>query len=121
MRIAPPTRTSSSQTGFVNPFGPHHCAVCRTSVQALNTRLRGASKTRVMIRSHSDDPVVLIFAALVFAFCADMLLLLLTFQVLSLQFAQIHVEPVEALFPEAPVVFYPSGHILQRGGLQPAR
>src|SRR5580700_11915206 len=117
MRIAPPTRTSSSQTGFVNPFGPHHCAVCRTSVQALNTRLRGASKTRVMIKSHSDDPVVSI-VALVFAFCADMRLLLLSISgIFLLEFPQIHIQPVEALLPEAPVVFHPTSNILQRTGL----
>src|SRR5271170_5128454 len=78
MRMAPPTRTSRSHTGFVNPFGPHHCATCLVSVHALNTSSRGASNTRVITRSHSEDSVLallfvspifawLVFASLVFA------------------------------------------------------
>src|SRR5271167_2938764 len=53
MRMAPPTRASSSQTGLVKPFGPHHCASVAASVQALNTSARGASKVRVMVISRS--------------------------------------------------------------------
>src|SRR5713226_1002272 len=48
MRMAPPGRASNSQTGFVKPFGPHHCAMCFGSVHTLNTSSRGASKTHVM-------------------------------------------------------------------------
>src|SRR5277367_6500642 len=53
MRMAPLTRASSSQTGLVKPFGPHHCASIAVSVQALNTSARGASKVRVMVISRS--------------------------------------------------------------------
>src|SRR2546427_8346498 len=53
MRMAPPGRTSNSQTGFVNPCGPHHCARCFGSVHAAHTSSRGASIVRV--RRSSDD------------------------------------------------------------------
>src|SRR5487761_923808 len=116
MRIAPPTRTSNSQTGLVNPFGPHHCAVCFASVHALNTSSRGASNSRVITRSHSEDP-----RALIPALYADMLLLLLfIFRILFVHFPQIVVEPVETLLPKPPVVFHPTGHVLQRARLQAA-
>src|SRR5208282_3297591 len=49
--IFPPGRTSHSQTGLVNPFGPHHCARCFGSVHALKTSSRGASNSRVMTNS----------------------------------------------------------------------
>src|SRR5579864_3300795 len=44
MRHAPPGLTSSSHTGLVKFFGPHHCAICFGSVQALKTMSGGASK-----------------------------------------------------------------------------
>src|SRR5271165_4208047 len=133
MRIAPPVRTSISQTGFANPFGPHHCATCVDSVHALKTSARGASNTRLITRSHSEESMLpLCFAspllpALIFALSADMpALLRFRFQILvsrvfSLQFLQIVSQPVKALLPESPVMFHPSGNVLQRTGLQPAR
>src|SRR5258707_634238 len=83
IRIAPPARTSSSHTGLVKPFGPHHCATWLGSVQTLNTSSLGASKTRVIIRSHSECSAGVLLlgellpSALVLAFCADIFLLLL--------------------------------------------
>src|SRR5579871_4999160 len=53
MRSAPPGFASTSQTGLVKPLGPHHCASSFGSVQALNTRSRGALKTRVIVISRS--------------------------------------------------------------------
>src|SRR5206468_4540718 len=98
MRMAPRAHASISQTGFVKPFGPHHCAMCLVSVQALNTNSLGASKTRVRTRSHCADSV----GALMLALCADILLLLLfIFGIVSFQFLKIVIQPVEALFPEA--------------------
>src|SRR5271169_3680684 len=117
MRIAPPARASSSHTGFVKPFGPHHCSMCLVSVHALNTSSLGASKTRVTTRSHSDAPT----AALTLALFADMPLLLLILQILFLQFPQIIVQTIETLLPELPVVFHPACNVLQRTRLQPAR
>src|SRR5712692_391474 len=60
MRMAPPGRTSSSQTGFVNPCGPHHGATCFGSVHAVKTRLRGALRTRVKTSSRSAGMVFLL-------------------------------------------------------------
>src|SRR2546427_3350377 len=54
--MAPPGRTSSSHTGFANPFGPHHCATCVGSVHAAKTGPRGALKTRVRTSSGSMLP-----------------------------------------------------------------
>src|ERR1700689_5133174 len=45
------------------PFIPHHFAICSRSVKAFHTSSRGASKTRVMTISRSDD----FAAALLFA------------------------------------------------------
>src|SRR5579872_859856 len=121
MRIAPPARTSSSHTGFVNPFGPHHCAMCLVSVHALNTSSLGASNTRVITRSHSEECfALLISAALTLALFADMFLLLMS-RILFLQLPQIIVQSIEALLPELPVVFHPPRNVLQRTSLQPAR
>src|SRR5712675_2248532 len=55
---APPGLSSTSQTGLVKPFGPHHSASCFGSVHALNTVSRGALKTRVMISSRSANVFV---------------------------------------------------------------
>src|SRR5271166_2076748 len=122
MRMAPPLRTSSSHTGFVNPLGPHHSAMCRLSVHTLKTSSLGASNTRVTTRSHFEDSVGALLVALIFVFCADMLLLLFLIPGIFLfEFPQIIIQPVKTLLPEAPVVFHPSRNILQRASLQPAR
>src|SRR6267143_499883 len=105
MRIAPPGRTSRSQTGFVNPWGPHHCATCFGSVQALNTSSRGASKTRVSTNSRSS---------FVMMFPVAMLFLLF------LDVTQIVIQAIKALRPELPVVRHPVGDVLERTGSDPA-
>ena len=51
IRMAPPGRASASQTGLVNPCGPHHRASRSGSVHALKTSARGASKVRVRTTS----------------------------------------------------------------------
>src|SRR6266436_4339274 len=105
MRMAPPGFTSNSHTGFVNPWGPHHSATRFGSVHALNTSSRGASNTRVRTNSCSS---------LAITFPADMLFLLF------LYFAQIVIQPIEALRPELPVVPDPIGNVLERRGRDPA-
>src|SRR6266852_1869354 len=105
MRMAPPGRTSSSQTGFVNPWGPHHCATRFGSVQALNTSSRGASKTRVSTNTCSS-----------FAMMFPVAMLFLLF----LHVAQIFVQTIEALRPEPLVVSDPIGDVLERRGRDPA-
>src|SRR4051794_10399822 len=97
---SPPGRTSIDCVVVVKPFGPHHCATCRGSVHASKTRSRGASKTRVVAISRS--------AVLLLSIVAFMVLLLLFFQ-----FAQIFVQPVEALLPETAVVIEPIGHLFE--------
>src|SRR5712692_786442 len=81
-RHAPPGRRSISQESVVKPRGPHHCLMRSGSVQALKTRLRGASKTRVITssRSASFSVGLFVFAVIVF--------------LLRLQFLQIIVQTI---------------------------
>src|ERR1700682_980059 len=105
MRTAPPGRTSRSQTGFVNLWGPHHFATCFGSVQALNTSSRGASNTRVRTNSCSSFamrlPVAMVF-------------------LLFLYVAQIVIQTIKALRPEPTVVCHPIGDFLERTGFDSA-
>src|SRR5258708_15962091 len=89
---------------LVKPFGPHQRTRCSGSVQALKTKSRGASKTRVMTSSRFSASVAI----------AAALFLVSIFLLLRLQFAQVLVEAIQTLFPEAPIVFDPFGRILQR-------
>src|SRR3954469_12275033 len=52
-RHLPPTRISISCVSHVKPAGPNHCGRCCGSVQALNTRSRGAAITRESTISRS--------------------------------------------------------------------
>src|SRR5580704_10157086 len=99
--MAPPGRVSSSQTGLVNPSGPHHCAMCRGSVQASKTRAGGASMMRVIRTSRSSAATAL------FPFPAA------TLSLLRLQLLQTHSEPSQALVPEPPVEGEPLIDLLQ--------
>src|SRR2546427_6757881 len=104
--MAPPGRKSNSQTGLVNPWGPHHCATCFGSVHTLNRSSLGASKTRVGTSSCSFSFVAV--------FPVAMLLLLV------LHVTQIVIQTVKALRPEPPVAFGPVGNVLERTCLEPA-
>src|ERR1700680_169990 len=84
--------------------------MCSGSVQALKTRLRGASKMRVMTSSRFSASVML-----------PALFLVSIFLLLRLQFAQVLVEAVEALFPETLIVLDPFRRVLERSRLEPAR
>src|SRR6266436_1592933 len=106
MRMAPPGRASSSQTGFVNPCGPHHCATCFGSVQTLNTSSRCASNTRVSTSSWSS-----------FAMTFPVAMLFLLFVYVS----QILFQTVKALGPEPLVMPHPIGDVFKRRGGDPAR
>src|SRR5258708_21465803 len=105
MRMAPPGRTSSSQTGFLNPRGPHHSATRFGSVQALNTSSRGASNTRVSTNScpsfGTKLPVAMLF-------------------LLFLHVLQIFFQTVKTLGPEPLVVRQPFSDILERRGANTA-
>src|SRR6266481_10131390 len=61
MRIAPPTRGSASQTGFVNPLGPHHSARCFASIHARNTNAGDAAIRLVRLTSSSPASSTLLF------------------------------------------------------------
>src|SRR5207302_8793339 len=111
MRMAPPGRASTSQTGAVKPCGPHHCATRFGSVHAANTSARGALNVRVRPSSRS----VLPGSGRPAASLAGMSLLL------SLYLAQVVVQTVEGRCPEPPVVPHPIGHLLERACLEPAR
>src|SRR5436305_9897289 len=106
-RKAPPGRTSIVHEGIVKPCGPHQRTTRSGSVQALKTRRRGASKTRVRASSRSADSV----AALVLAAMLPLL---------PLRLAQNVVQAIEALLPEASVVFEPVRSPLERTRLEPA-
>src|SRR5258708_28531562 len=105
MRIAPPGRKSNSQTGLVNPRGPHHCATCFGSVHTLNTSSRGASNSRVNTNSCSSFVMMLPVAMLFLLF---------------LHFVQILIQPIEALRPEPLVACDPIRNILEPPGRNPA-
>src|SRR6185437_11077350 len=95
---------SISQWIVVKPCGPHQRAICSGWVHALNTSRRGASMTRVTTSSRS----------------AVALMLPSTSLLLALQFLQVALEPVEALFPEDAVMLQPIRGTLERACLQPA-
>src|SRR5690242_8511 len=52
-RYLPPTRKSILHLGEVKTLGPHQRMTCMGSSHAFQTRLRGASKIRVMLNSVS--------------------------------------------------------------------
>src|SRR5579885_2037574 len=96
-RNFPPTRKSILQTGEVKPFGPHHCITYFGSVHAFQTNSRGASKTLVItIRSFS---LTLFFAI------SDLCFLHLIHD---------HIQLLETLFPEPPIVRRPVADRLDR-------
>ena len=64
------TRAFEFRVVVVNPFGPHHCDRCRTSVNASNTSSRGALMTREITTSRSAVALIRYFPFLVrFSFC----------------------------------------------------
>src|SRR5688572_4224936 len=104
---APPGRRSIRTAEALKSFGPSQRTRCSGWVQALNTRLRGASNWRVITSSDPASRVALSLGAVIVG-------------VLALQLAQIVVQPVEAGIPERAIALDPVGDLLQRPGLQPA-
>src|SRR5262245_11756185 len=83
--------------------------MCTDSVHIWNTRSRGASKTRVRTISRSEvpsTPTLALAAAMLFLLC--------------LQIAQIDVQAIETLSPEAAVVVYPVGDVFEGARAQSA-
>src|ERR671915_914545 len=84
--------------------------MCSHELCASNTSSRGASKTRVMTISRSEGVVT----SSVFLPRAPIAPLLCS----SLEFLQVLVQPVVALFPETPVWLGPLGDLLERARLE---
>src|SRR5271167_3018956 len=103
----PPGRTSIRLEIVVKPRGPHQRTRCSGTVHILKTSRRGASKIRVMTSSRSAKRA---------ATSAVIAIFLLT----ALQFAEIRVEAIKAVVPEAAVVIEPLGSVLEPLRLDPA-
>src|SRR5271169_5158519 len=112
-RYAPPGRKSALRTVLGKPRGPSQRTIRSGSVQAFQTKSRGAFKMRVMTSTRPSGCT----AALLFA---GMFLLLLDFQFAHLQLAQILLQTIEALLPETAIVLQTVGGVLERTCLEPA-
>src|SRR5580704_49001 len=121
IRKAPPGRASISQTGLVKPLGPHHFARCAGSVHILNTSSRGASMMRLRMSSRSAAAVAGCAIWMVPRMVGSAASLVRSRFLSGLDFLQVFVQPVEALFPEPAVMFDPIGGVLQWRRLEPAR
>src|SRR6266487_3348393 len=94
-RKVPPTRASSLLTVTPMPLGLNQCSNASGSIQARNTRWRGAvnarRSTRVVLGSDAGgiNNVLLLFR------CCQ----------------QVGVQGIELCFPEVPVVFKPGGSV----------
>src|SRR5438105_3143242 len=121
IRKAPPGRRSISHTGLVKRRGPHHFARCAGSVHILNTTSRGASMTRPKTSSRSAAAGAGCPISILPRMVPSAASLVPSALCCGLDFLQVLVQPVEALFPEPAVVLDPLGGVLQRRRLQPAR
>src|SRR5258705_238185 len=89
------------------PFGPNHFCSSFGSAHAFQTTWRGASNTREITNSSGLLISLLAFSAGIFL-------------LLFLQFAQVLVKAIEAVFPEPAVVIEPVGDFFQACGLDAA-
>src|SRR5215831_599402 len=113
--MIPPGRGSSSQSTTSAPCGPNQRSKCSAFVQTSKTSERGASNTRWMTSSPAEMSLSLLLRA------GIPLLLSGRFPALRLELAQVHVESIEALLPEAAVFGGPLRDLSQRGRVQLAR
>src|SRR6478736_5395684 len=141
-RQTPPARKSKLCVVIEKPFWPHQCARCFGSVQASNTRLRGASNRRLpeitfgsCVRSrrnvsatelllrlhHSGRDRLKCVDAVLSAWGLRPLRSRAGLLLLGLQRLEVGIKPVEALLPEAAVLLEPPVDLLQRLGFNPAR
>src|SRR3981081_4162435 len=93
-----------------NRLGPHHCGRSSGSLTPLNTSSRGASKTRVITTSWTPGSMM-----------NSVAVMLAILRFLLLQFAQVVIDAIEALFPLVAVALDPVGDVLQPLGVQLAR
>src|SRR5688572_22990875 len=103
IRIAPPGRTSSSQTGLVKYVGPHQRASISGSVHALNTISRGASRIR---SSTTVGCSVTGWGEI--AEVSVLLFVVVTFILLLLYFPEVILQAVKSLVPEPSVLLNPT-------------
>src|SRR6185312_7971222 len=109
-RQTPPGRKSKALVVTEKPFGPHHCARCLASVNAVHTVSRGAANTRVPTIARAS-------CARSRLFCSATVLLL---WLLCLQRLEVIVEAVEPLLPEPPIVVEPLVDALEGSRFEPA-
>src|SRR5207249_2290401 len=96
-RRVPPTRTSIFATGIVAPSGPYHAAKCSGSVHIRQMRSTVASKLRsITTASRRPSLSVIVFACLS----------------LRSELCEVVVHPIEAGFPDGPVLLGPGRHLL---------
>src|SRR5512135_3476982 len=106
-RQAPPGSRTPSQWVRVKPCGQDQWTRCRGSVHARKTRLRGASRTRVMTScGWAGGRPALVLAVMSLASL--------------LQITQVVFQSIEALVPEAAIVLDPVGRGGERPGVEPA-
>src|SRR3954468_9308571 len=99
-RQRPPTRMSISCVSHVKPDGPNHCGRCSGSVQALNTRSRGAGMTRDSTISRSMAQMGCVVGVAIVLDSVILFLLLGTDRIaLCLQGRHVGVQTVEARVP----------------------
>src|ERR1700693_1470838 len=118
-RHEPPDVASILSTLVQYLRGPHHFGMRSGSVMALNTRSRGASKTRVTDISWVPGLITNSVSAMVAA-PFPVLLSLIVFHLL-LYFFQVLAQPIETLRPDLPVALDPLGHLFEPLRLEPAR
>src|ERR1700686_10325 len=107
LRQEPPGRRSNLHDGRVKPRGPYQWSRCSGSVQALKTRLRGASKVRSISSTRSADSVAALLLASIFL-------------LLFLQLAQVIVQAIQPLPQKRRIVLQPISGVLERTRLEPA-
>src|SRR6186997_1776577 len=105
-----------SQTGSVQPVGPHHWLTCSHDDQARKVSAIGASKTRMATNSSPSIWVYMrpgwVGIDLVSGVGAGI------GRLLCLQIAEVLVEPVEARLPQPAVLLQPTRHVMERRRLQ---
>src|SRR6188508_1220010 len=107
-----------SQTGSVQPVGPHHWLTCSHDDQARKVSAIGASKTRMATNSSPSMWVYMRPGWVGIAFASGVGAGI--GRLLCLQLAKVALEPVEARLPEPAVLLHPTGHVVERCRLQAA-
>src|ERR1700704_4565670 len=105
-RRVPPTRTSIFATGMVAPSGPYHFLKCSGSVHICHMRPTGASKLRSITTASWEASLSVIACA---------------YLSLRSELCEVVVHPVEAGFPDGPVLLGPGRDLLEWCGVEGTR